>query len=389
MDDTNVVGCYFPGVGLAGVAGLPAFFEYITNGLTGHDIKDRSVEVYRFIVEHFTENSEVWMLGLSRGAYTVRLVAGMIDRFGILDRGKAAVDLDIFCPNVYAMYTSNDEEYLPEKGYPAKYKADFCMELHGGPPIKFMGLLDTVGSLGVPNISARAVVEYNQTYYNQIVSDAVENVYHALAAHDRLFGFEPCFVRRRPGTSSGVTEEVWFPGAHYDLGRQRFVPFRTTGGLLERAAHKICDMTNMLLINIEPTLDCSVEPLKWMLGCMRQTDPNLLDGGSCSAAVDKCLVPWQNRGRFVQVLTKDAFDHMIRRFFFGCFYQQLARYLLRDRVIPQYRQAQFIGRRNGPDPDNEPAFISPGSGFMSRAYNNYRDILGYQAINWVDGHPFL
>ena len=104
------------------------------------------------------------------------------------------------------------------------------------------------------------------------MSSEVENVYQALAAHDMLSGFDPCFVRRKPGTVSGVTHEVWFPGTHFDLGRQRFVPFRTSGGLLEKAAHYACNLFNVLLINIEPTLELSVEPLKWMLNCMHLTD---------------------------------------------------------------------------------------------------------------------
>ena len=62
-------------------------------------------------------------------------------------------------------------------------------------------------------------------------------------------GFDPCFVRRSDGTKQGLLE-VWFPGAHYDIGRQRFVPFRTTGDWVESALHKLLDATNLLSLTL-------------------------------------------------------------------------------------------------------------------------------------------
>ena len=381
VDMTNVVGCYFPGVGLAGTADLPGFVEWLSNGATANDIMARCVEAYRFIVDHFTADSEVWLLGLSRGAFTVRSVAGMINNFGILDKDKPALEgkLDTFCDSVYRMYRSRDEKYKPKEPYPAEFKAKYCVSLHGRPPIKFMGLLDTVGSLGVPKVNAGLGLGYE--FYDQNVSGEVQNVYQALAAHDRLFGFDPCFVHRQPGTNPGVTREVWFPGAHYDLGRQRFVPFRTTGGLVEKAAHAICDWTNILFVNIEPTLSCSVHPLKWLLRCMRLTDSDLLSDADIVAAERSCLrEPLQDRIPFVpRALEKNAFDHMSTRFF-RRFSPIFAGFALHDRQIPVYSDANFIGGENGAN--NELAFISPGSGFESKAYNTFK-ALRPSGITWV------
>ena len=348
------------------------------------------VEAYRFIVDNFTEDSEVWMLGLSRGAFTVRSVAGMINNSGILDKGK--VDLepvstdpkvrpDPICTEVYRMYRSRDVQFRPKRPFPAEFKAKYCVSLHGRPPIKFMGLLDTVGSLGVPKVNAGLGLEV--LFYDQVVSIEVENVYQALAAHDTLFGFDPCFVRRKPGTVSGPTREVWFPAAHYDLGRQRFVPFRTTGGLLERAAHKLCDLTNMLRINIEPALDLSVEPLKWMLNCVRQTDPSLVDERCYEKAVRCCLQNfWQDKISLLpRALKQNAFEKLNKRCF-GSFSPLFARFALQDRQIPEYSDANFIGGENGAN--KEPAFISHGSGFKSKAYNTFK-ALRPGGIKWVTG----
>lgn len=40
-----------------------------------------------FIVDHYTPGSRIWLFGLSRGAYTVRAVAGMINNCGIIKPG--------------------------------------------------------------------------------------------------------------------------------------------------------------------------------------------------------------------------------------------------------------------------------------------------------------
>ena len=377
---TTVVGSYFDGVGLAGTADLPGFIEYIQDGAVANDIKDRCVEAYKFIVEQFTEDSEVWMLGLSRGAFTVRSVAGMINNFGILDRGKPEVELDTFCTEVYRMYRSRDKHFHPDAPYPAEFREKYCVQLNGRAPIKFMGLLDTVGSLGVPKVNAGFGLEF--LFYDQVVSGEVENVYQALAAHDVFFGFEPCFVRREHGYSKpGVTREVWFPGAHWDLGRQRFVPFRTTGGPLERAVHGFLDVTNLLGVNIDPTLKCSVEPLKWMLRCMRLTDPDLFDEAGYDRAVGSCLQePWQDSIPLVpRALKKNALETLNTRVF-GSFSPLSASLALRDRQIPEYGDANFIGGEHGTN--NEPAFVSPGSGFDSKAYNTYK-ALRPAGITWV------
>jgi uncharacterized protein (DUF2235 family) len=103
-----------------------------------------------------------------RGAHTIRSVAGMINNCGILDRSKlqalplnqangkrepAAVTLHKACASVYRIYRSRDPQFKPTSA--------FCKEFRSArshstsePPIRFLGLLDTVGALGVPNVNA-------------------------------------------------------------------------------------------------------------------------------------------------------------------------------------------------------------------------------------------
>ena len=82
-----------------------------------------------------------------------------------------------------------------------------------------MGLLDTVGALGVPKIDP-AAGRLTYEFYDMNVSREVQTVCQALATHDRLSPFTPTFVQRNARTTGAVhykstlyeTEEVWFPG---------------------------------------------------------------------------------------------------------------------------------------------------------------------------------
>ncbi|KAK9846504.1 hypothetical protein WJX81_005492 [Elliptochloris bilobata] len=362
----DVIGCFFQGIGLAGSPNFAGFETYLVNGAVADDIADKCIAAYKMIVCNWKEGSEVWMTGLSRGAFTIRSVAGMINNWGILDRSQPAVaaQLDEFCCALYRHYRSRDAQYVPGSPYVAEYQAKYCHKLQGRPPIKFMGLLDTVGALGVPNLAAGIGVSYE--FYDQFVSSSVENVYQALACHDRLSVFEPCFARRtKPGP--GVTKEVWFPGAHYDIGRQRFVPFRTTGGLLERAAHRVCDVTNLGGIDIEPTKTCSHAVLKWMLQCMADTDAALVDPAQRDAVLGRCLQAGPDGLFIFPALMQNAYDIVCKRVFGKL--SPFTNIALRDRDIPLYSDANF--HSNAANAPNAGSFVSPGSGFRSRAFNTY------------------
>jgi uncharacterized protein (DUF2235 family) len=62
---------YANGVGLGST-----FLDYLFNGATGDDIAKQCTEAYKYIVENYTTEHEIWMFGLSRGAFTCPLRRG-------------------------------------------------------------------------------------------------------------------------------------------------------------------------------------------------------------------------------------------------------------------------------------------------------------------------
>ncbi|KAK7222880.1 hypothetical protein V2G26_010883 [Clonostachys chloroleuca] len=78
METTRrVIVLYFDGVGLG-----RDFMNYLWNGAFATQAKRECTDVYDFIVQNFAWTAhvhrEVWLFGISRGAYIVRSVGGMI-----------------------------------------------------------------------------------------------------------------------------------------------------------------------------------------------------------------------------------------------------------------------------------------------------------------------
>ncbi|KAH9203721.1 hypothetical protein DL95DRAFT_399083 [Leptodontidium sp. 2 PMI_412] len=279
---------YIHGVGLGST-----FLDYIFNGITAQDIASQCISAYKFIVLNYTyPDHEIWMFGLSRGAYTVRCVAGMINNCGIVkpvknsDGNTNDLETDLLCNEVYRIYRSPYPINKPHSLQSENFRRNASWPLVGDedpsnptgprilPPIKFMGLFDTVGSLGLPDFTGGVGLEWPK-FYDENVSTVVENVYHAVSLHDNLYTFEPCLAKRDVSRHSGQSEsfgitQEWFLGVHYDLGRQRFRFLREFGGgWLERLLAR----WNWASKVIEPNHVLADLVLKWMLNAIETHGP--------------------------------------------------------------------------------------------------------------------
>ncbi|KAF4460715.1 hypothetical protein FALBO_12493 [Fusarium albosuccineum] len=285
--DIHVMGdkaWYIHGVGLGST-----FLDYVFNGITAQDIAMQCIAAYRFIVDNYEDpDRQIWMFGLSRGAFMVRSVAGMINNCGIV---KPIISSDgttvneeetkLLCHQVYKIYRSDDPISDPHSPQSVRFRQEKSWPLIGDekpgdrrlrPPVKFLGLLDTVGSLGIPDFVGGVGLDWPQ-FHDQNVSSVVKLVYHAVSMHDTFYIFPPCLAKRnpRPGMPKdfGIVQ-VWFPGVHYDLGRQRFRFLRMFGGgWLERLLAR----WNWASKVIEPNEVLSDLVLKWIVEAVRLHDP--------------------------------------------------------------------------------------------------------------------
>ncbi|KAK4182201.1 hypothetical protein QBC35DRAFT_510422 [Podospora australis] len=232
--DRQVVARYRHGVGLGGT-----FLDYLFNGATASDLAAEVIATYKFIVDNHTDAYEIWMFGLSRGAYVVRAVAGLINNYGIINRKKLGLDdaqTEQMCRHAYYLYRSDRATTTPHCAESRAFRLKNSWPLIGDQeegqpapraPVRFMGLFDTVGSLGIPTLTGGLGLNWPE-FHDDVVSSVVQDVCHLVSIHDRLWMFQPCLARRKEGRE-GLHEE-WIPGCHYDLGRQKFRFWRSGGG---------------------------------------------------------------------------------------------------------------------------------------------------------------
>src|SRR5262249_7553783 len=126
---------YHDGVGTAG--GLDRF----TGGAFGEGIEANIRDLYRFIVYNYEPGEQLFFFCFSRGALTVRTLAGFMSKVGLIEK-----DDDFFVPEIYACYENNCPRESPEwvRAFKRVQGTRPC------PPIQFIGVWDTVGALGAP-----------------------------------------------------------------------------------------------------------------------------------------------------------------------------------------------------------------------------------------------
>jgi uncharacterized protein (DUF2235 family) len=186
--------------------GTGNFFDRISGGVLGKGLENNIYDAYRFLVGNYELGDEIFLFGFSRGAFTARSIGGMIRKCGILRRGvvdkyRAAKDL------YHSKVHPNDAEAV------AFRKAN---SISPDEPIKikFIGVWDTVGSLGIPK---KGGVDTEFQFHDTELSGTVENGYHALAIDEHREPFLPTLWSYQPKPGQKV-EQVWFCGAHSDVG---------------------------------------------------------------------------------------------------------------------------------------------------------------------------
>jgi hypothetical protein len=78
--------------------------------------------------------------------------------------------------------------------------------------IKFIGVWDTVGALGIPGHD-----DHKFAFHDTKLSGSVRNAYHALAIDERRGPFRPSLWDYTPKPNQKV-EQMWFAGVHSDIG---------------------------------------------------------------------------------------------------------------------------------------------------------------------------
>ena len=188
--------------------------ERLQGGGFGYGISDNIKEAYQFLVSNYEPGDDIYIFGFSRGAYAARSLAGMIRNVGLLKREKL-----IFMEEAYQKYKDDRDPDWHPNGEEAKAFRD--NHTWGDVTIKFLGVFDTVGSLGAPfGLVLGWIVNkiFNCSFHDTQLSAIVESAYHALAVDEFRLPFMPTLMTRNAQDKQANFEQKWFPGVHSDIG---------------------------------------------------------------------------------------------------------------------------------------------------------------------------
>lgn len=193
---------YHSGVGTKG--GL----DKITGGAFGDGIEENIRELYRFLIYNYVIGDEIYLFGFSRGAFTVRTLAGFMALVGLLQK-----DDDYYVPEIYECY----EKGLKCDSDDWKQAFHNIKDTQPPPPIRMVGVWDTVGALGAPGLLGQFLNGNKYQYHNVGLTPQIEHAVHAMALDERRKPFA-VNIWERPDGWGGTLEQVWFPGVHSNIG---------------------------------------------------------------------------------------------------------------------------------------------------------------------------
>jgi uncharacterized protein (DUF2235 family) len=199
---------YDPGVGTGGR------IDRITGGAFGGGLSQNVLDGYRFIANNYDagerdgEPDDIFLFGFSRGAFTARSLAGMLGAVGLLKKR----DMNRL-PEAFDVYRTKPEH---RKRHPSHALVNETKKV----TIKFIGVWDTVGALGIPVTWLKWLGRRCYSFHNVELGSNVRHAYHALAIDEQRKPFEAT-IWQRPSNQpkhEQVVEQVWFAGAHGNIG---------------------------------------------------------------------------------------------------------------------------------------------------------------------------
>lgn len=135
---------YDPGVGTE-----RNWLSKITGGAFGEGLSANVLQAYRFIIDNYTEGDQIFLFGFSRGAFTVRSLAGLVRKCGILRKEHSPLAARAF--DYYRARSKTPDDRRSWNGVDGEPVLSFRQEHAVFPvPVHFLGVWDTVGSIGIP-----------------------------------------------------------------------------------------------------------------------------------------------------------------------------------------------------------------------------------------------
>ncbi|KAH9045010.1 hypothetical protein EDB84DRAFT_1634778 [Lactarius hengduanensis] len=194
------IGTYFqPGV----VSPLFRFAARTLDEMFAWYLSEHIMDGYKFLMQNYHEGDSVCIFGFSRGAYTARALAGMLHKVGLLSKDNH--EQVSFAYKLYKSSSRKDDKLA------VRFKKSFSREV----PIEFLGVWDTVASVGIVNGRMLPFVGTNSTikWFRQALSlDERRAKFRPNLYHRTIVDCTPKLSQTRPPARTFVTRRAFtFP----------------------------------------------------------------------------------------------------------------------------------------------------------------------------------
>ncbi|GAA6003679.1 hypothetical protein JCM10207_003543 [Rhodosporidiobolus poonsookiae] len=182
---------------------------------------------YQFLMNHWQPGDRIYIFGFSRGAFTARALAGMLQQVGLLPAGN-----EESVPLAYSIYKKKETKLTDTETLAEGYKRTFSRDVR----VEFVGVFDTVSSVGA--LIPRTLPFAAGTNY-------IHHFRHACALDECRARYNPQpWVDDDPSCPTGACDEhpstsikeVWFAGAHSNCGGGEF-PYGPDGDAKPSLSH--------------------------------------------------------------------------------------------------------------------------------------------------------
>ncbi|HEV2629449.1 MAG TPA: DUF2235 domain-containing protein [Pseudolabrys sp.] len=216
--------------------------EELAGGMFGAGLVKNIADAYRFLIFNYTPVDEIYVFGFSRGAYTARSFVGMLHVAGILERryaSKAEEAVELYRRRDSS--ASYQEEVLC---FRRDHSAGICINAQerdwrtkaklvskDAPflTIKYLGVWDTVGALGIPaRFAISKAIDRKYLFHDTSLSNFVASGRHAVAIDERREDFVPTLwdnvdqlndsAGKKSSDADAPYQQKWFPGVHSAVG---------------------------------------------------------------------------------------------------------------------------------------------------------------------------
>lgn len=216
-ENPNVWSIYMDGVGSSSAP--------ITGSAFGYGMKERILDGYKILAKNRSAGEKIYIFGFSRGAHQARALAGLMAYCGLPDASKMEkAVLDSLAEKIWNTCRKEDEAednkwitWKPEDGPFLAKKLGLDTKVA---EVEFLGIWDTV-----PGSQFKKFHDYGESEderdgirYKVQPYPTIHVIAHALSRDEKRSKFRPVFVRAPIDPTRTKLHQVWFPGAHSDVG---------------------------------------------------------------------------------------------------------------------------------------------------------------------------